>query len=264
LLARVMPRYYDGKKRPNKKKEQCIGCKARTSLRWSGTGPYACTRRACQDKLEADRMAAAAATGPATAPRELAELDDNTRASEPAARAEAESGVLEKGQECFYQNKNSGEALVVTILKVHFDDAQPYYTIGMPDGGERATVRERLSAINELESLSLADLFDALPTGEVEQMSARASSERVLVVALAEADDALADADIAIDGLRTELAAERARAARLEQEKEALRGELEEKQTSYAWLREAYLNLGRRLAHMSKQAKVSGLANVRA
>ena len=48
-----MPQVYDGVKKPNKLGEQCIGCTATKSKRWAGTGPYACTSRACQRKLVA-------------------------------------------------------------------------------------------------------------------------------------------------------------------------------------------------------------------
>ena len=52
--------------------------------------------------------------------------------------------VLAKGLECYYTDKKTGETVPVKILKVHFDDPPPYYSIKMPDGNERETVRERL------------------------------------------------------------------------------------------------------------------------
>ena len=53
--------------------------------------------------------------------------------------------VLEQGLECTYTDAQSGQTCTVTILKVHHDDPPPYYSIRMPDGNERETVRERLS-----------------------------------------------------------------------------------------------------------------------
>ena len=53
--------------------------------------------------------------------------------------------VLEQGLECDYTDAQSGQTCTVTIIKVHHDDPPPYYSIRMPDGNERETVRERLS-----------------------------------------------------------------------------------------------------------------------
>lgn len=52
--------------------------------------------------------------------------------------------VLEKGTAMLYQDKQSGEVLEVTVVRVHYDDRIPYYTIRLASGQERETVRERL------------------------------------------------------------------------------------------------------------------------
>ena len=59
-----MPQHYDGRKHPNKLRAPCIGCGARTSKKWAGTGPYACTSRACQRKLAEAAPDAAAPSPP--------------------------------------------------------------------------------------------------------------------------------------------------------------------------------------------------------
>ena len=46
-----------------------------------------------------------------------------------------------EGQKVIY--KTTGE--LVTIIKKHFDDIPPYYTIRMSNGNERQTVEDKLS-----------------------------------------------------------------------------------------------------------------------
>ena len=53
--------------------------------------------------------------------------------------------VLAQGAECMYHDAQGGQECVVKILKVHYDSQPPYYTVKMPDGNERETVRGRLS-----------------------------------------------------------------------------------------------------------------------
>ena len=48
---------------------------------------------------------------------------------------------LIEGQKVIY--KTTGE--LVTIVKKHFDDIPPYYTIRMSNGNERQTVEDKLS-----------------------------------------------------------------------------------------------------------------------
>ena len=62
-----------------------------------------------------------------------------------AASPAACSDVLEQGLECNYTDEQSGQMCTVKILKVHHDDQPPYYTIRMPNGNERETVRGRLA-----------------------------------------------------------------------------------------------------------------------
>ena len=53
-----------------------------------------------------------------------------------------------KGDNVLYINKNTGKTEKAKIIKVHYDDNPPYYTINLADGGERETVIERLKPIN--------------------------------------------------------------------------------------------------------------------
>ena len=52
--------------------------------------------------------------------------------------------MLKKGSVVLYEDKQSGKVLEVTVIKVHCDDTLPYYSIRLPSGHERETVRERL------------------------------------------------------------------------------------------------------------------------
>lgn len=61
----------------------------------------------------------------------------------------SDEDVLQKGLDCVYTDRRTGRRFNVTILNVHFDDTPPYYSIRMPDGNERETVRERLSGHEE-------------------------------------------------------------------------------------------------------------------
>jgi Ca2+-binding EF-hand superfamily protein len=57
------------------------------------------------------------------------------------------TSVLTKGTSCLYRTRQ-GDEVTVTVVKVHYDDARPYYTIDL-DGTERATVRDRLRLVGE-------------------------------------------------------------------------------------------------------------------
>ena len=76
-------------------------------------------------------------------PAELAaESDEEDDETPIAARGD---DVLEEGLECNYTDTHSGQTCTVKILKVHYDNQPPYYSIRMPDGNERETVRGRLA-----------------------------------------------------------------------------------------------------------------------
>ena len=60
------------------------------------------------------------------------------------AEGQRETDVLEKGTAVLYRDKQSGEVLEVTVVKVHYDDVPPYYCIRLASGQERETVHERL------------------------------------------------------------------------------------------------------------------------
>ena len=57
--------------------------------------------------------------------------------------AQGATDVLTQGATVWYTSAG-GAKLVATILKVHYDDVPPYYTISI-DGNERSTVRTKLS-----------------------------------------------------------------------------------------------------------------------
>eukprot|EP00966_Prymnesium_polylepis_P140437 3244064-Prymnesium_polylepis.1 len=50
---------------------------------------------------------------------------------------------LSQGANVYYLDRD-GEQKVATLVKVHYDDPPPYYTISI-DGAERSTVREKLT-----------------------------------------------------------------------------------------------------------------------
>ena len=74
-----------------------------------------------------------------------AELASSSQATQPGDVGRADGDVLDKGLECVYTDRRTDMTFNVKILNVHFDDPPPYYTIRMPDGNERETVRERLT-----------------------------------------------------------------------------------------------------------------------
>ena len=43
-----------------------------------------------------------------------------------------------------YHDKQSGDVVEVTVLNVHRDDVQPYYSINLPSGQTRETLRKLL------------------------------------------------------------------------------------------------------------------------
>ena len=51
-----------------------------------------------------------------------------------------------KGEEVFYQ-KSVDEKVLAKIVKIHYDDVEPYYTIMLPDGSEKQTIYARLTKI---------------------------------------------------------------------------------------------------------------------
>ena len=51
-----------------------------------------------------------------------------------------------KGEEVFYQ-KSVDEKVLAKIVKIHYDDIEPYYTIMLPDGSEKQTIYARLTKI---------------------------------------------------------------------------------------------------------------------
>lgn len=82
--------------------------------------------------LPADMFGAPAADAPASA---------------PAAPA-GDAILLTKGEQCYYAARD-GSRPVVKIAKIHLEDPPPYYTIVMPDGVERQTVRDKLTRLSE-------------------------------------------------------------------------------------------------------------------
>lgn len=59
----------------------------------------------------------------------------------------ADQPLLPKDSQVWYTD-SEGKQKVATILRVHYDDVPPYYTISI-DGEERSTVRARLTSIDE-------------------------------------------------------------------------------------------------------------------
>ena len=93
-------------------------------------------------------------------PRTAPESPAATKSKKPRKRATKSSGPapdpdedarsvalppLAEGVKCWHRQ----EKVEVTVVKVYFDDPPPYYTIRMPDGTERATVRARLESKEE-------------------------------------------------------------------------------------------------------------------
>ena len=70
------------------------------------------------------------------------------------ADVEADAAPLCAGARVRYRGSD-GEQLC-SILKVHHDDIEPYYTIRLPDGRERATTHSRLEALRTEEAGDLS------------------------------------------------------------------------------------------------------------
>ena len=51
-----------------------------------------------------------------------------------------------KGEEVFY-HKSVDEKVLAKIVKIHYDDDEPYYTIRLQDGSEKQTIYSRLKKI---------------------------------------------------------------------------------------------------------------------
>ena len=68
------------------------------------------------------------------------------------------SDVLPTGARCLYRDTASDSNLVAHVVKVHYDDVPPYYTVRIEGkDGERETIRSRLTTFIE----------DTAPTDEV-------------------------------------------------------------------------------------------------
>ena len=57
--------------------------------------------------------------------------------------------VIPTGSKCWYEPVKGLEMIEVKILKVHYDDTPPYYTIELPDGTEKQTLRGRIDSLEE-------------------------------------------------------------------------------------------------------------------
>ncbi len=72
-----------------------------------------------------------------------------TAAADRARQAADARPVLSAGDKCYYTATASAEPVAVKVRLVHFDDDPPYYTIELPDGKEKGTVRSRLDSFEE-------------------------------------------------------------------------------------------------------------------
>ena len=68
------------------------------------------------------------------------------RRAPPGSKERAESTTFSKNTRCWY-TPLGGDRICVTVVEVHTDDCDPYYTVELPGGSERETVRERLEPI---------------------------------------------------------------------------------------------------------------------
>ena len=71
----------------------------------------------------------------------------------PATNVSRGSAVLKLQSKAWYKNADGTQA-VCTILKVHYDDIPPYYTIVI-DGHERSTVRTKLEPLSKADKLQV-------------------------------------------------------------------------------------------------------------
>jgi hypothetical protein len=71
----------------------------------------------------------------------------------PATNVSRGSEVLKLQSKAWYKNADGTQA-VCTILKVHYDDIPPYYTIVI-DGHERSTVRTKLEPLSKADKLQV-------------------------------------------------------------------------------------------------------------
>lgn len=62
---------------------------------------------------------------------------------------EKEEEIFKAGTMLLYQKSEETEELPVTLVKVHYDDHPPYYTIRMPDGREKQTIRSKLAHMRD-------------------------------------------------------------------------------------------------------------------
>ncbi len=86
--------------------------------------------------------------------------------------------MLPKGSEVLYADQQTGEMLEATVVKVHHDDVPPYYSIRLPSGQERETVRERLSRKAAAPPAAAAALTPVDPRDEALLHANDASTER--------------------------------------------------------------------------------------
>ena len=76
----------------------------------------------------------------------------------------AEASTFAAGALVYYRDKNN-EILQVSIKCVHYDDDPPYFTISLPSGQEKQTLKEQLRARREelVCDTSIADSLQPLP-----------------------------------------------------------------------------------------------------
>jgi hypothetical protein len=72
------------------------------------------------------------------------EVEAFIKANEHLLQGMAEEKPIQAGTEVLYQKSLAAAAVKVTLLKVHYEDDPPYYTIRMPDGREVQTLRGKL------------------------------------------------------------------------------------------------------------------------
>lgn len=68
-----------------------------------------------------------------------------TERTTPLRGTSSSEQQFQLGTDVFYQKHSGTKAEQVTLIKIHYEDDPPYYTIRMPDGREKQTVREYLA-----------------------------------------------------------------------------------------------------------------------
>lgn len=100
-----------------------------------------------------DAAAVASAESPVPAPQKAkpkrrkakASSGTDAAADDHAEVDEASMPVIPVGSECWHRASQQ----VVSVVKVHYDDLPPYYTIRFADGAEKGTVRSKLETAEE-------------------------------------------------------------------------------------------------------------------